>query len=52
MKGETGFGYDPLFIVPEYGAHMAELTMEQKNRVSHRGRAIERAKPLLAEAVS
>ncbi len=50
MKGETGFGYDPLFIVPEYGAHMAELTMEQKNRVSHRGRAIERAKPLLAEA--
>jgi len=52
MKGETGFGYDPLFIVPEYGAHMAELTMEEKNRVSHRGRAIERAKPLLAEAVS
>lgn len=52
MKGETGFGYDPLFIVPEYGAHMAELTMEQKNRVSHRGRAIERAKPLLVEAVS
>ena len=52
MKGETGFGYDPLFIVPEYGAHMAELTMEQKNHISHRGRAIERAKPLLAEAVS
>lgn len=52
MKGETGFGYDPLFIVPEYGAHMAELSMEQKNRVSHRGRAIERAKPLLAEAVA
>ena len=50
MKGETGFGYDPLFIVPEYGAHMAELTMEQKNHISHRGRAIERAKPLLAEA--
>ena len=52
MKGETGFGYDPLFIVPEYGAHMAELTMEQKNHISHRGRAIERAKPLLAEAVA
>ena len=50
MKGETGFGYDPLFIVPEYGAHMAELSMEQKNRISHRGRAVERAKPLLAEA--
>ena len=50
MKGETGFGYDPLFIVPEYGAHMAELTMEQKNHISHRGRAIEHAKPLLAEA--
>ena len=52
MKGETGFGYDPLFIVPEYGAHMAELTMAQKNRISHRGRAVERAKPLLAEVAS
>jgi XTP/dITP diphosphohydrolase len=39
-KGEKGFGYDPLFYVPEFGRTMAELTMGEKNGISHRGRAL------------
>ena len=39
--GESGFGYDPLFLVPEYGKTFAELGMEIKNKISHRARAIE-----------
>ncbi len=38
--GENGFGYDPLFYVDELGVPMATLTMEQKNAISHRGRAL------------
>lgn len=39
-KGENGFGYDPIFYVPEFGCTTAELTPEQKNKVSHRGKAL------------
>lgn len=39
-RGENGFGYDPFFFLPELGKTMAELTTEQKNTVSHRGRAL------------
>ncbi|MGG1599579.1 non-canonical purine NTP pyrophosphatase, partial [Paenibacillus naphthalenovorans] len=39
-RGERGFGYDPLFYVPELGRTLAELTMEEKNALSHRGRAL------------
>ena len=38
-RGENGFGYDPIFFVPELGKTTAELSPEQKNRISHRGRA-------------
>lgn len=38
--GANGFGYDPIFFLPEYGCTSAELTPEQKNAVSHRGKAL------------
>lgn len=40
-KGENGFGYDPIFFVPEFGKTTAELTEEEKNQVSHRGKALQ-----------
>ena len=40
-KGEHGFGYDPIFYLPEYGVTSAELTEEEKNTISHRGRALQ-----------
>lgn len=48
-KGTNGFGYDPIFYVPAYGCTTAELTNEQKNAISHRGKALERMKPVLKE---
>jgi XTP/dITP diphosphohydrolase len=39
-RGDNGFGYDPLFEVVEAGCSMAELSQEQKNRISHRGKAV------------
>lgn len=38
--GENGFGYDPIFYLPEYGCTNAQLTPEQKNAISHRGKAL------------
>ena len=46
-KGKRGFGYDPLFILPKYGRTMAELTLEEKNRVSHRGKALKKIKRII-----
>ncbi|MBF0301761.1 MAG: non-canonical purine NTP pyrophosphatase [Desulfamplus sp.] len=40
-RGENGFGYDPVFFYPELGKTFAELTIEEKGRVSHRGRAFQ-----------
>lgn len=49
QKGEGGFGYDPIFYVPEFGKTTAEMTAEEKNRVSHRGKALEQMKEVLRE---
>ncbi len=46
-RGARGFGYDPIFLLPELGRTFAELTSEQKNRISHRGRAAQFARVLL-----
>ncbi len=48
-KGENGFGYDPIFCVPEFNCTTAELTMEQKNKISHRGKALTAMKEKLLE---
>jgi XTP/dITP diphosphohydrolase len=47
-RGEGGFGYDPLFFLPGYQATMAELPPDLKNRLSHRGRAVEAARAYIA----
>ena len=48
-RGTHGFGYDPIFLVPEYGQTTAEMEPEEKNRISHRGRAAEAARRLLED---
>jgi XTP/dITP diphosphohydrolase len=47
--GEGGFGYDPIFYVPAYGKTTAELTAEEKNEISHRGKALRQMKAQLTE---
>ena len=47
-RGENGFGYDPVFLFPDLGLTMAELTSEQKNEVSHRALAVNKAANALA----
>ncbi len=49
LHGEGGFGYDPLFWYDEAGCTFAELSAEQKNRVSHRARALQKMKQVLGE---
>ncbi len=49
--GENGFGYDPLFYLPEYGKTTAELSLDEKNKISHRGQALEKMKLKLKEVL-
>ncbi len=44
IKGENGFGYDPIFMVPEYNKTTAELSMDEKNQISHRAKALQAMK--------
>jgi XTP/dITP diphosphohydrolase len=46
-KGEGGFGYDPIFYLPELDKHMAELALAEKNKVSHRAKAAQKARRIL-----
>lgn len=50
-KGENGFGYDPIFYVPEKGCYSAELAPEEKNAVSHRGKALRAMRRKLEEVL-
>lgn len=47
--GRNGFGYDPLFILPRYGKTMAQLSLQEKNRISHRGKALRKLRRLLKD---
>ncbi len=47
-RGEGGFGYDPVFLLPDSGKALAELTREEKNKISHRGQALARFKKFLS----
>ncbi len=51
-RGAGGFGYDPLFVLPEFGRTMAELTPGEKNAISHRGEALRRLRAPLTQAFS
>lgn len=51
-QGSGGFGYDPVFLVPELERTMAELSLEEKGRVSHRARALDALEPFLRELSS
>ena len=47
LRGEQGFGYDPLFVIPQMGRTLAELSLEEKERVSHRAQAMRALIPIL-----
>lgn len=51
-RGTSGFGYDPLFYVPSLGRTMAELAMDEKNRISHRGQAMRRMADIVRHALA
>jgi XTP/dITP diphosphohydrolase len=51
QRGTGGFGYDPIFLIPALNRTMAELSMDEKNRLSHRALAIENAKPILLQLI-
>jgi len=49
--GRRGFGYDPIFVLPHYGKTMAQLTLEEKNRISHRGKALRKLRRIIKEFI-
>lgn len=51
-RGSSGFGYDPLFFIPSLGRTMAELTLQEKNTLSHRARAVMSARAILEQRIA
>jgi len=51
-KGNKGFGYDPVFYVPEKGKTLAEMSLEEKNSLSHRGKALQKAKEIICNIIT
>jgi len=51
-SGENGFGFDPVFFLPDFNKTMAELSIEEKNKISHRGKAVESIAAILKELTS
>lgn len=51
-SGSGGFGYDPIFFIPEYGRHVADLTDAEKHRISHRGKAMRTALSAMQTALT
>ena len=49
IAGENGFGYDPIFFLPEYGCTSAELSPEKKNELSHRGEGLKKIRKILEQ---
>ena len=51
-RGSSGFGYDPLFLIPEYHQTFGELSARVKHALSHRGRALTKLRPVLRRLVA
>ena len=51
-RGENGFGYDPLFYIEKYKKTFAELSPDEKNKISHRGRALAEIAPVIKEKIN
>ena len=51
ISGENGFGYDPIFYLPEYGCTTAELSPEKKNELSHRGKALRQMRVIMEKII-
>jgi XTP/dITP diphosphohydrolase len=52
LRGANGFGYDPLFLIPEYHRTFGELSATVKHALSHRSRALERLRPVLRQLMA
>lgn len=50
-RGTNGFGYDPVFVVADRGLHLAELSSQEKNQISHRANALRTARPIIQQLV-
>ncbi len=51
-RGDNGFGYDPIFMVTGMDKSLAELSLDEKNRISHRSRALEKIRPIILEVLT